>query len=92
MIAIGGALLGACAPATVPYNAYGGGYAYDRHLIDVDGHVYWQDGVAHGDPPPGTIIPDEDPPVGQMMPTASLSSVTPTPESIAPSADHVVAR
>jgi hypothetical protein len=42
------------------------------HQVYVDGHTYWETGVAYGEAPADTIIPDEDPEVGPMTaPTPS---------------------
>ncbi len=41
-------------------------------VIYVDGHVYVEQGIAYGAPPPGTVIPATDPEVGAMeRPTPS---------------------
>jgi hypothetical protein len=60
------ALLGlaACGPALQAQPCYPTG-----HVIDVDGYQYVDRGVYNGAPPDDTIIPQDDPPVGQLVPS-----------------------
>ncbi|HEY1547958.1 MAG TPA: hypothetical protein VGG28_09060 [Kofleriaceae bacterium] len=62
-ILLAGTLLGACGPALQAEPCYP---AYAAHTIDVDGVRYVDHGVYDGPPPDDTIIPDDDPPVGDL--------------------------
>jgi hypothetical protein len=54
------AALGGCAAAEQPYRPYA------AHVVYVDGYSYVDHGVYNGPPPADTIIPQDDPEVGQM--------------------------
>ncbi len=58
---LAGILLGACGPALQAQPCYPTG-----HVIDVDGYRYVDRGVYNGAPPDDTIIPQDDPPVGDL--------------------------
>jgi hypothetical protein len=59
---LAGVLLGACGPALQAQPCYPTG----GHVIDVDGYQYVDRGVYNGPPPDDTIIPQDDPPVGDL--------------------------
>jgi hypothetical protein len=54
--------LAACGPALQAQPCYPTG----GHVIDVDGYRYVDRGVYNGAPPDDTIIPQDDPPVGDL--------------------------
>jgi hypothetical protein len=54
--------LAACGPALQAQPCY----PTDGHVIDVDGYRYVDRGVYTGAPPDDTIIPQDDPPVGDL--------------------------
>jgi hypothetical protein len=79
IIAVLGVLgLVACGPALQAQPCYPAG-----HVIDVDGYQYVDRGVYDGAPPDDTIIPQDDPPVGQLVPSHDAMP----PQSIFTSAD-----
>jgi hypothetical protein len=63
------ALLGACAPATGVAPCYSGDYRPSASVVDVDGQSYVDHGVFYGPAPEDTVIPQDDPPVGQLPQT-----------------------
>jgi hypothetical protein len=62
-ILLAGTLLGACGPALQAQPCYP---VHTARVIDVDGVQYVDHGVYTGAAPDDTIIPDEDPPVGDL--------------------------
>ena len=67
------ALLGACAPATGVAPCYSGDYRRSARVVDVDGHSYIDHGVYYGPAFEDTVIPQDDPPVGELNPTQALT-------------------
>lgn len=76
MLAVLGALLGGCAcgPATgaVPCSP-DAPYRPSAAVVDVDGQSYVDHGVYYGPAPDDTVIPQADPPVGQLRPSHALT-------------------
>jgi hypothetical protein len=84
LAAIAASLVG-CAPQIAPrYAGYDGYVRHAHRVVYVDGRAYSERGVEYGDPPPGSIIPDEDPPVGTMTRPDSAPPAAPTPAPAQP--------
>jgi hypothetical protein len=71
--------LAACGPALQAQPCYPTG----GHVIDVDGYQYVDRGVYNGPAPDDTIIPQDDPAVGQLAPSHESTP----PQSIFTQAD-----